>query len=365
MPVQELQNQAGLGSVLGMVGGYLAANPARKAKQAQQEIENKETAARDQDYHNEVTSQIAARTAQTKLEGDDAANTQLQNGAYAQASNLLASPPKGQDPQAWAQSAWRRATSPIASGGLGLTDPKLQGDLYAQVQDAVGKAVQAKADQFTGHEQALPTDPKARLTVLLKRLQVERGIPGVDTKVTQQMIADTQKQILDQENRLHQSVMDYFAQQRLNQGNQRIQISLENAATRRAGGGYNSGLSDSEEDIENQAMRSPDLKTALRILQRANLPVRDARRIREDLEDNYKYTKDPNAPDYRSEATALSGPDWNALPLVTRSTVRGLVTKHGIQDTVSALTAIANGAKSPKMTREQAQAALDALNGGQ
>jgi hypothetical protein len=278
-----------------LVGGYLAANPQRKAKQAQQEIENKrnanqdaETAARDRDYHNEVTSQIAATTAQTKQKGDDAANTQLQNGAYTQASNLLASPPKDQDPQAWAQSVWRRATSPIASGGLGLTDPKLQGDLYAQVQDAVTKAVKAKADQFTGHEQALPTDPKARLSVLLKRLQVERGVPGVDTKVTQQMIADTQKQILDQENRLHQSVTDNFTQQRLNQGNQRISISLENAATRRAGGGNNSGLSDRANAIETSALAAPNQKAALRIVEQSGLNRRDRAAVRQDVLDQFK-----------------------------------------------------------------------------
>jgi hypothetical protein len=181
----------------------------------------------------------------------------------------------------------------------------------------------------------------------------------------QAMAANAVKDQTEAERERHDRALERAAEQR---NQTQITIAGMPARSRGGGGGGYSGLSDSEEDIENQAMRSPDLKTALRILQRANLPLRDARRIREDLEDNYKSTpehKDPNAPDYRSEAGALSGPDWNALPLVTRSTVRGLVTKHGIQDTVSALTAIANGAKSPKMTQEQAQAALDALNGGQ
>jgi hypothetical protein len=359
MPVQELQNQqGGLGTVIGLVGGYLAGNPARKAKQAQQEIENKRNAtndareaARDQDYHNEVTANIAKTTADTADKTASTANTQLQNGAYTTASNLLSSPEKGKDPVQWANSVWRRATQPIAAGGLGLTDPELQGKLYAQVQDIVGNAQKAHAAQFVGHENKLPSDPNKRLSMLLQRYAIERGIPGLDTKPTQQMIADTQRQIIDINNRAHQAVTENQGQQRINQGAQRLVI--EDNRSRR-GGSSNSDLSDRAQNIETQALGANvhDLKSALRIVEHANLPQRDYRRVRQDVIDQFKpapvshdvsglssmgareYTRDDNAwkikaqqdpdgagpePDpmdakYEKKATVLNRPATNATP---------------------------------------------------
>jgi len=359
MPVQVLPDQqGGLGTVIGLVGGYLAGNPARKAKQAQQEIENKRNAtndareaARDQDYHNEVTANIAKTTADTADKTASTANTQLQNGAYTTASNLLSSPEKGKDPVQWANSVWRRATQPIAAGGLGLTDPELQGKLYAQVQDIVGNVQKAHAAQFVGHENKLPSDPNKRLSMLLQRYAIERGIPGLDTKPTQQMIADTQRQIIDINNRAHQAVTENQGQQRINQGAQRLVI--EDNRSRR-GGSSNSDLSDRAQNIETQALGANvhDLKSALRIVEHANLPQRDYRRVRQDVIDQFKpapvshdvsglssmgareYTRDDNAwkikaqqdpdgagpePDpmdakYEKKATVLNRPATNATP---------------------------------------------------
>jgi hypothetical protein len=133
------------------------------------------------------------------------------------------------------------------------------------------------------------------------------------------------------------------------------------------GGGANSNLSDRAQNIGDEAIRQPDLKSALRVVERANLPRRDRAEVVQYVTSQYKsdpVQHNPDAAEFASESQRLSGnQDFKGLSLVTQSTVSGLVRKHGIQDTVSALTAIAHGAKSPKMTQDQAQAALDVLNG--
>jgi hypothetical protein len=187
--------------------------------------------------------------------------------------------------------------------------------------------------------------------MLLQRYAIERGIPGLDTKPTQQMIADTQRQIIDINNRAHQAVTENQGQQRINQGAQRLVI--EDNRSRR-GGSSNSDLSDRAQNIETQALGANvhDLKSALRIVEHANLPQRDYRRVRQDVIDQFKpapvshdvsglssmgareYTRDDNAwkikaqqdpdgagpePDpmdakYEKKATVLNRPATNATP---------------------------------------------------
>jgi hypothetical protein len=292
MPVTELQNQQGaLGTILGLAGGYLAANPQRKAKQkereqqqAQQGLENKRADQQAQDYHDRTVSEIAAQTATTKHEDANAGAEQFQRGAYAKAISLLASPQKGTDPQAWANSVWQKAVAADPSvGGLGLTDPKLQGELYARVQDVVKQVQTANATRFAGHENALPTDPKKRLGALMIRLQRERGVPGLDLKPTQTMIADTQRQIVDMQNAAHQAVTEAQANRRIGQGDLRISISQARGA-----GGANSALGERANAVETNALGAPDLKSALRIVERANLPRRDRTEVRQDVMDQFK-----------------------------------------------------------------------------
>jgi hypothetical protein len=201
MPVTELgQSAGGLGQVLGMVGGYLLGNPQRKAAQAQRDVENKRADAQAKDYHDNIQSEIQSRQHTQQTTDADAANTKYQQGAYAKLSALLKTPPpNGMTAQQWVAQVQSKVPE------TGLTDPKLLGQLYGEAQDVIKQEQTANATKFAGKEMALPTDPKQRLSVLFKRLQAERGVPGMDTGPTEKMIADTQKQITDMETRAFQA----------------------------------------------------------------------------------------------------------------------------------------------------------------
>jgi hypothetical protein len=84
----------------------------------------------------------------------------------------------------------------------------------ADVEKATGAAQKTNADKFVRNEHPLPGDPSARLKVLMKRLQIERGIPGLDTKPTQQMIADTQRELSESALERHRSAQEQQAEQR-------------------------------------------------------------------------------------------------------------------------------------------------------
>lgn len=206
MPVTQLTDQGGIGNIIGMVGGYLLGNPARKAKKAQQDIENKRNAAGDarsdkqaQDYHDNITSEIATRNATGARETTDANNTQFQQGAYGKLSTMLRNKPEGVTAQQWVAQVQKQVPT------LGLTDPKLLGQLYTDAQGVITQDQTTQNAAFAGGEMALPSDPAKRLAVLMKRLQIERSRPGFDVKPTETAIADTQKQIAEAQVAAHQS----------------------------------------------------------------------------------------------------------------------------------------------------------------
>lgn len=290
MPVTQLQDQGGIGTAIGLVGGYLLGNPARKAKQAQQDVENKRNAASDaradsaaQDYHQNIQSEIATRTAAGKRDDENDANTKFQNGAYGTLSAMLRSKPQNVTAQQWVAHVQSQVPE------LKLTDPKLLGTLYSEAQDVLAKDQAATATKFAGSEHALPGDPKQRLSTLMKRLQIERGVPGLDTKPTETMIQDTQKQIADAETRAYQAqtTAERTRHDKALESNagQRIQISLARGA---GGGGYNSSLGGRAGAIETQALGAKDIKSALKILEGANLPRRDRTEVRQDIMDQFK-----------------------------------------------------------------------------
>jgi hypothetical protein len=188
-----------------MVGGYLAGNAGRKAKQAQQDIENKRNAASDQrldkeaaDTHANITDEIKNRDAGAAATAANDQATKLSTGAKQKYLPMLTSPP--------------------TADGKPLTGPALQNALYkirthavnegmtskddlAEFNTEIARIIQAdqaqNAQSFASKEMALPGDPKQRLGVLLKRQQAERAIPGLDPKPTQDAIAATQKQITE------------------------------------------------------------------------------------------------------------------------------------------------------------------------
>jgi hypothetical protein len=109
---------------------------------------------------------------------------------------------------------------------------------------------------------ALPGDPKQRLSVLMKRLQAERGVPGLDTKPTQELIADTQRQIVDMENRAHQDAL-------LAQGAERNRIARDRAnRPRGTGSGKPDGsvATPAEDAVYAAAMAAKTPQEAVRII---------------------------------------------------------------------------------------------------
>jgi hypothetical protein len=230
VPVTQLTDQGGLGTLVGLAGGYLLGNPERKAKKAQQDIENKRNAAndarataRDQDYHDEITANIKKGQAETQHTADTDVYNRAQNGAYATLSAQLQNRPEGVTAQQWVAHVQQQTPS------LGLTDPTLLGKLYTQAQGVLTKDQADNAASFVSHEHALPSDPQQRLSTLMKRLQIERGVPGVDTKPTETMIADLQKQITEAQVAAHQAAIESerTRHDRATEGNaaQRIVIS--------------------------------------------------------------------------------------------------------------------------------------------
>jgi len=151
MPVQVLPDQqGGLGTVIGLVGGYLAGNPARKAKQAQQEIENKRNATNDarldseaRDRAAEIQSTITKNNFEQHNTETDRIEAARQQALYEKYAKIVgAGPPKNVSPQQWATNLQNQANAE------GLTDMKLRGDLIADGQ-AVVAARAPKLSQVT------------------------------------------------------------------------------------------------------------------------------------------------------------------------------------------------------------------------
>lgn len=100
------------------------------------------------------------------------------------------------------------------------------------------KALTASENAFGGKEMtSLPNDPKKALPILRKRLQAERGHGYRD------LVGDTQKEITDDENRIHQDTVD--AENRRQQAimnaqrGQSLQVRIDQIGANQGGGaGY-------------------------------------------------------------------------------------------------------------------------------
>jgi hypothetical protein len=326
MPVVQLQNDTGanLGSALGAAAGYFATQKQRKAdKQAattRQADLDKQNTQKNQDYHDEVTSKIQETAGQEARTKEQDVNAQFQQAANAKANNLLSSPPAGQDPAQWAQSVWTKATTPPSSGGLGLTDSKMLGDLYTQVQTAVQKATQAKQQKFIQGEQTLSGDPNKAIGTLMKRQQIEGG-QGIDPKRTQDAITATQKQITE----------------------------AQAAAYKNADFGERKRHDAAIENRPHGAGRTPSAQEQY-FVQHGYMPPSYA--------EAHPKTKNDS---HSAELGGLGSPAFRGLPATTQVQVRGLVSKHGIGVVTDQLTKIANGTPSKLFTKQQAAQALKGL----
>jgi len=364
MPVQELQNQqGGLGTVIGLVGGYLAGNPARKAKQAQQEIENKRNATNDarldseaRDRAAEIQSTITKNNFEQHNTETDRIEAARQQALYEKYAKIVgAGPPKNVSPQQWATNLQNQANAE------GLTDMKLRGDLIADGQAVVA----ARAPKLSQVTHGLPqpvTSGKGAWTpqhlsrhyldaaALVQNSDMPEGQKKAAVTTYQKLAADATSGQTAAERERHDRAMEAAS---LHHDAVRVEVAGMPPRGGR-GGGANADLSDRAQNIETQALGANvhDLKSALRIVEHANLPQRDYRRVRQDVIDQFKpapvshdvsglssmgareYTRDDNAwkikaqqdpdgagpePDpmdakYEKKATVLNRPATNATP---------------------------------------------------
>ncbi len=127
MPVQELQNQTGaLGGILGLVGGFLAANPARKQRQ----LENERASAADKRAAQELANNTQAATDQHQAAVDTQATLAAKQLAHDQEAKVIGAEPAYDtaNPNAWMGWAMK------ASHYYAKSDPEYSRSLAEQVR---------------------------------------------------------------------------------------------------------------------------------------------------------------------------------------------------------------------------------------
>lgn len=174
--------------------------------------------------------------------------------------------------------------------------------------------------------------PEQQIAYLQQRLNKEQQMPGAEKLVaqTQKEIEDIQRPIVAAANQAAASSRAAGAQAtqrrdtdvRESGALNRLNIRIENPG--RGSGGANSDLTQRGEAVENAAMGAPDLKSALRIVERANLPRRDRAEVRQDVMDQFKEPaprdlsglSNKGQNDYRRDQTIwqLNGMDPDAVP---------------------------------------------------
>jgi hypothetical protein len=293
MGVVQLQDDTGenLGRALGTAAGYFAT---RKARQAERDYQHQRDTTADESaraagvradtasklYAENITSEIATRNATTARNETDDANTKLQNGLFAKYAPMLESPPKGADIKAWVQSVKQKAFAD------GLTDSTLLARLNTQAQEAITSSEGSRLQAFQQGLHYPPNwnkmQPQQQVAYLQQRLNsAERAGAKDVVSATNAEIGRIQGAINAANLAHHRGVTEQ-------QGAQRINISIDRAARGSGGGGANADLGSRAQAIENQAMGAPDLKAALRIVERANLPRRDRTEVRQDVMDQFR-----------------------------------------------------------------------------
>jgi hypothetical protein len=167
-PVVELQNQAGgLGTILGLAGGYFAGDAARKRSAADEKRKDQEA----RDYSQNIQSEMAARNATTQRAGEQDTADKLQRGLFTQYAALLQSPPKGADGK------------PLVGQNLkSWTDGVIRQSFMAGLTDKDSQA------QLSGMAGAMVADTAPSLG------QVEQGLPQLGSGATPQLTAQHYQQ---------------------------------------------------------------------------------------------------------------------------------------------------------------------------
>lgn len=211
---------------------------------------------------------------------------------------------------------------------------------------AKGQAQTDAAQKFVKGENPLPSDPKARLAVLLKRMQIERGVPGVDTKATQDMITEAQRQITDAENRAHQAKTDANASTRL-------QISIDRG--NRPGKEDGSGDNPKVDALYDRAVNAKTPQEALRIVDDPHngLTYTQRRQMREDIKDAGPQKVKPKT----TLQTVQESAGYRAIPAQYQTVITAELKKGATVDGIRSMV------NTSKMDDTSKKLILTALNG--
>ena len=150
--VQLGQDAAGPASLLGLAGGYLLGNPERKAKKAQQDIENKRNAASDArldgesaDRARNTADEIADRDKTLQItQGNNDVKTRSAV-AYAKYAPMMDTVPKGPDGKALQGPALQNALNQIKNKAIG---EGLQGEDLARLMTDAQATMQQNAPKL-------------------------------------------------------------------------------------------------------------------------------------------------------------------------------------------------------------------------
>jgi len=288
----------GIASILGLAGGFVAANAAKKRQQEQTQYDRQRNTIEDarkdkaaQLYAQNVQSEMAARNATTTRDADTDAYTKLQRGLFGKYSALVnAGPPKGVDPRQWAASLQSRANAD------GLTDETFRNQLISDGQAVVAARAPKLSQVEHGLAQPVTSGKGAWAPQQMSQHWLQAGarvmnsdMPDDQKKLIvgqfQKMAADALSSQTDAERERHDKAME------ANQGraiDTRVIIAGMPPRGGRGGGSGNSGLSNRAQAVENNALTQPDVKGALRVLEKSNLPRKDRADVRQDIMDQFR-----------------------------------------------------------------------------
>lgn len=373
MPVTQLQDQGGLGTLLGLAGGFLLGNPERKRKQAEREYQHTRDTAEDarrasadtradtqaRTYADNITSEIATRNAATTRTAANDAHATLQQGLFAKYMPMLQTPPKGQDVKQWATSIRNQAIKD------GLTDPTKLSELNTEIARVIRAAAPTPQQVMQGLPQlkagATPQEVSRHYLDAASRALQNPDLPEDQRKllaeqyhkmamdaVSHQPKAETAEEKYARE---HGVRMPSYAD--LHPRPDRVIIDRGNLpqSTRASA-------------VENRALEAKDLKAALKIVEAAGLGARDRSQVRQSVMDQFRPDKPVHEEgDNTTFAAQVMGTTAvNNLPLADKNDLNTNLRKYGYKPVVSHLRDLATGKSTDKDTPpDRARRVLQAL----
>jgi hypothetical protein len=356
IPVVQLQDQGGLGTLIGMAGGYLLGNPARKAAQADRQqklaqtaVENKRADAAAADTHANIMSSIADRDATAKRTAANDTGTQLSQGAFQKYMPMLSSPPTV-DGKPLKGPALANALYAIRNKAFteGMTNDKNIADFNAEI----ARVTQANAPKIGDVEHGLPQPVTSGKKAWSPAQMANHYLADATTKVINSDMPDDQKKLYIAnfqkiaEPYLKQiptpaKPMTPYQQQQLEISRGRLGVEQQNANRPRV-------------------PREPGIQRNAQGLTPEDV-ITNAHWDAEHPKGGKPKTGPPGAGDW---TTIKDDPNVKVLPPMTKTSLQQGVDAYGVSGAAAHLTnAIKTGKFPPGFNADSANAALNALNG--